>query len=81
MTEPKPWGANGPEDDCFAWVIWSLGCERWQLLRWDSHGGCYNMDAPVTGTIEHDAITHWLPLSHAFGVPCERVMDLRPVRR
>lgn len=70
MTEPRPWGENGPEYDCFAYVIFSVGCESWQILRWDadSHGGCYYIDSPFTGTMEHDAITHWLPLSYAFGV-------------
>lgn len=41
LTTPKPWGENGPERDCLAWVPWdsctchadaARGC--WERLDW-----------------------------------------------
>ena len=67
MTEPKPWGENGPEADCFAWVTWDGGDPGWESIRWFAEdfdeyylGGEALSDRGGTPT-------HWLPMPPAPG--------------
>ena len=62
--EPRPWGENGPEEDCLAFVIWKHGKPNWETVRWVDEGLDHYRFIGTDEDIRECAerVTHWLPL-------------------